>query len=452
MTLHTEQPFHLTRVTIKNIRCFEEVTFDLTSPSGTRKWGVIFGDNGVGKTTLLRSIAMGLCGEADAAGLLAELYGDFHRNVRGKQEAGQIRLEFSNGSKKAWIETKIVPQPTGEPKVEQTTHPKNFPWDRIFVCAYGAGRHAFGTTTYSEYASVDAVYSLFNYDTTMQNPELVIRRIEGNKNERTLTATPLPNRKSKKNGGMQGLLNRIADVLMLPDGAIELQFSGLAINGPWGEFEPLGSIGDGHHATLAMLADLLGWIMMYNPEQPLRGIGGIVLIDEIEHHLHPRWQREILRRLSDMLPNVQFIVTTHTPMTVIGTTAFEDDEVELLKIEREDDRSILREDFGIPRGIRVDQILVSDLFNLETSSDDATVRDISRLSQLLSKKKLNAKEQDARDGLRASLSAKFEQGESELETFVRLEVRKALKARRNKTFSEEIVDLEVLRQLKELAQ
>jgi energy-coupling factor transporter ATP-binding protein EcfA2 len=164
MTLHNEQPFHLTRISIKNIRCLEEVTFDLTSPSGTRKWAVIFGDNGVGKTTLLRSIAMGLNGEADAAALLADLYGDFHRHADGRQMDGEILLEFSNGGTKASIKTEILPQPTGEPKVKQTTHPKDdFPWDDIFVCAYGAGRHAFGTETYSKYASVDAVYSLFNY-------------------------------------------------------------------------------------------------------------------------------------------------------------------------------------------------------------------------------------------------------------------------------------------------
>lgn len=453
MTLHTEQPFHLTRVSIKNIRCFEELTFDLTSPSGTRKWAVIFGDNGVGKSTLLRSIAMGLNGEADAAALLADLYGDFHRHAGGKQEAGEIRLEFSNGGKKAWIKTEILPQPTGEPKVKQETHPKNFPWNDLFVCAYGASRHAFGTTTYSKYASVDAVYSLFNYDTTLQNPELVIRRIEGNKNEKTLTATPLPNGKSKRNGGMQGLLNRIADVLMLPDGAVELQSSGLAINGPWGEFEPLGSIGDGHHTTFAMLADLLGWIMMYSPDHPLRSIGGIVLIDEIELHLHPRWQREILRRMSDMFPNIQFIVTTHTPMTVIGATEFEDGQVEFLKLWREEEEgpSSLRENIEIRRGIRADQILVGDLFDLPTSGDDETLGNISRLNALAVKPTRSKGEQEEYDKLSSTLAKQFAEKESDLETFVQQEVAKALHLKARERLSDVAISLAVKRRLEELA-
>lgn len=94
-----EAPLYLKKVTIENVRCFEKLEFDLTAPEGEpRMWGVVFGDNGVGKTTLLRSIAMGLCDEASAAGLLREIYGETIRSSKGPEtvqtRTARIHLDF----------------------------------------------------------------------------------------------------------------------------------------------------------------------------------------------------------------------------------------------------------------------------------------------------------------------------------------------------------------------
>ena len=69
----------ISKITLRQIRCFEEFEIDLRTPDGVRKWAVVFGDNGVGKTTLLRSIAIGLCDATSAAGLIRELYGQWMR-------------------------------------------------------------------------------------------------------------------------------------------------------------------------------------------------------------------------------------------------------------------------------------------------------------------------------------------------------------------------------------
>ncbi|MBK8563034.1 MAG: AAA family ATPase [Saprospiraceae bacterium] len=53
-------------------------------------------------------------------------------------------------------------------------------------------------------------------------------------------------------------------------------------------------------------------------DDPLKEGGGIVIIDEIDLHLHPRWQRKIVRKLTEVFPKLQFIITTHSPL-ILGS-------------------------------------------------------------------------------------------------------------------------------------
>lgn len=73
-------------------------------------------------------------------------------------------------------------------------------------------------------------------------------------------------------------------------------------------------LSDSEKCTLAMIGDLARRLAIANPglEKPLLG-SGLVLIDEIELHLHPEWQRKIVSRFETVFPNVQFIITTHSP-------------------------------------------------------------------------------------------------------------------------------------------
>ena len=76
-------------------------------------------------------------------------------------------------------------------------------------------------------------------------------------------------------------------------------------------------LSDGEKCLLAMVGDLARRLAIANPglDDPLLG-DGIVLIDEIELHLHPRWQRDIIPALKKTFPNCQFIVTTHSPQVI----------------------------------------------------------------------------------------------------------------------------------------
>lgn len=84
-----------------------------------------------------------------------------------------------------------------------------------------------------------------------------------------------------------------------------------------GEELIVNQLSDGEKCLLAMVGDLARRLAIANPglSDPLEG-SGVVLIDEIELHLHPKWQREIIPALTRTFPNCQFIVTTHSPQVI----------------------------------------------------------------------------------------------------------------------------------------
>ena len=79
----------------------------------------------------------------------------------------------------------------------------------------------------------------------------------------------------------------------------------------------LQQLSDGERAFLAVIGDLVRRLALANPDldDPLQG-HGIVLIDELELHLHPRWQREVVEKMRVTFPNIQFIATTHSPFVI----------------------------------------------------------------------------------------------------------------------------------------
>ena len=97
-------------------------------------------------------------------------------------------------------------------------------------------------------------------------------------------------------------------------------------------------LSDGEKCTLAMFGDLARRIALANPglSNPLEG-KGIVLIDEIELHMHPSWQRRVLSVLKSVFPNIQFIITTHSPQ-ILGEV---DDSYNLIYLKTShDERSV----------------------------------------------------------------------------------------------------------------
>ena len=119
-------------------------------------------------------------------------------------------------------------------------------------------------------------------------------------------------------------------------------------------------LSEGYKIVIAMVADLAARMAEANPEMenPLN-TSGIVLIDEVDLHLHPRWQREILIQLTEVFPNLQFIVSTHSPIIVVGAAEIAQ-VVNLNTIN--DDENLHQNDIQVSN---VGQVLLSDLFGLK---------------------------------------------------------------------------------------
>lgn len=121
----------------------------------------------------------------------------------------------------------------------------------------------------------------------------------------------------------------------------------------------LQQLSDGERCALALVGDLARRLAIAQPglRDPLQG-RGVVLIDEIELHLHPRWQRQLLRRLCETFPRCQFIVTTHAPAVLSEVPA---ESIHLLRVEDHTLRC-RRPDaaFGLDVGVIIEDLMGGD--------------------------------------------------------------------------------------------
>lgn len=126
---------------------------------------------------------------------------------------------------------------------------------------------------------------------------------------------------------------------------------------------------DGYKIIIAMVADIASRMAEGNPglDNPLEG-AGVILVDEIDLHLHPKWQRIILANLHRVFPNVQFIVTTHSPVVLLGAVDF----AQIVTLN-DGKINVCHSDYS---RYDVGQVLLSDLFglsNLQSATYDAEI-------------------------------------------------------------------------------
>lgn len=115
-----------------------------------------------------------------------------------------------------------------------------------------------------------------------------------------------------------------------------------------GETFDVAQLSQGEKSLMALIGDIARRLAVMNPslDNPLHG-DGIVLIDEVDMHLHPKWQRTLIKNLTETFPRCQFVLTTHSPLVisdskdVLGYLIHDDGVTQLPSLYGEDANSVL---------------------------------------------------------------------------------------------------------------
>ncbi|HWN66221.1 MAG TPA: AAA family ATPase [Haliangium sp.] len=313
------------RVEVENLQGFRQAVLDLADVRGKpRRTTVVLGDNGSGKSTLLRVIALGLARPRDVKPMAEGMLGV---SSRGERDEARIRIELVETGPRAervsvttWIDT----DEEGKIEVRRKTEPaKDFPWPRVLVCGYGAGRGQPASRVPEKHVPRDAVASLFHRDARLLAPDAFGEALD--------TA-----------------LARHCQSLLGLDFAVA---------------EP----GDGAHATAAWLSDLLGRAHLDAALDAESKPAGIALVDGIDAHLHPSRQRQILGRLARLFPDLQIVATAQSPEAVVNLEAGE-----VAVCHRQGSVRTLIQDLPLPTGRNADELLRGPWFGLPATMDDDT--------------------------------------------------------------------------------
>lgn len=109
---------------------------------------------------------------------------------------------------------------------------------------------------------------------------------------------------------------------------------------------------------------------------------GVVLIDEIDQHLHPRWQLTIVKKLRKLFPNIQFIMTTHSPVIVLGSS----DDAIFFRVERQEGSTAVSEPYyrSSMNKMMLNTLITSSLFSLNTAAMSPEILDSDTSNDMIS--------------------------------------------------------------------
>ncbi|MBF0311684.1 MAG: AAA family ATPase [Magnetococcales bacterium] len=156
----------------------------------------------------------------------------------------------------------------------------------------------------------------------------------------------------------------------------------------------------GYRTMMGWVVDLADRMLKHYPEspEPLHE-PAVVLVDEIDLHMHPVWQRKIMRHLSEHFPQTQFVATAHSPL--IAQAAGEND-TNIAVLRRVGDQVVIDNNPENIRNWRVDQILTSDLFGIPLRAE-AAERLMAERRTLLARGQLTPEERERLQQVEAEL-------------------------------------------------
>ena len=416
---------YIRRAVIENIRGFRELDFDFQRPDGScAGWSVITGDNASGKTALLRAVGLALVG-IDAAHTLQPSFDGW---IHADGDRGTVAVQLETGDEDIftagppyknpfWSELDFVD--LGQDKVKLETGnrfrknkkgPANGPWADTahgwFCAGYGPFRRLYGHSPeaqrlMSTRGKVARFATLYREDATLAESDLWLKDLD--------------HRQLRGDEGAGITLETVKTILnneFFPNGirTDRVDDDGLWLRQNNGTVLALRDMSDGFRAAAALVMDMIkNLVDVYGidglVEQGAVTRPGVVLIDEIDAHLHPEWQRQVGEWFKRLFPNTQFIVTTHSPL--ICQAADENGIFHLPAPGKEFPPFRLPpEEYKKVITGRADTIYLSPAFGLEYTRSPKAVTARREYSRLQAKK------------MTASLSEQEKKRQLELELFV----------------------------------
>ncbi|MBY5828653.1 AAA family ATPase [Rhizobium leguminosarum] len=377
-------------IQIYEFKCFEKAVAEFRYPGENgaverNNINLVLGDNGGGKSSLLKAIAIATLAPAlleggfvpyrlvrrDRAGqaigeTLLKLVGvlDAEEDRDASSEPGK-RRRVPDGQREFLARIKsrergndsLSLERTSETPISDLIHDDFSP--SFFVVGYGATRRV-ESEGYSESSSrkrrgrrYQRVASLFEDQVTLRPMQSWLLRLS-------------PSRKAECIELINSALpDNIRFLGELAEDEFLFEFDGVST--------PYPALSDGYRFFIGWIGDLVGQMNEVSPELPLRDLRGIVLVDEIDLHLHPSWQRDVVGRLSDTFPALQFVFTSHSPLVAASVRS---DNV-IVTGTSENGTAILERMNESLYGRGIESVLLSPYFGLD-SARPAAEREISQ--------------------------------------------------------------------------
>ncbi|WP_180980728.1 AAA family ATPase [Sinorhizobium sp. M4_45] len=331
-----EEAFRLTArplqsISIRNFRMLREV--DLTFPepnSMNAPWLMLLGENASGKSTLLQAIALALAGAEEASRLTKP-----NRVLSSGAAYGQVSLRF-------WDNTAPVELlfRKGETLFDGARRPS------AIVLAYGSLR-------YPDARARDAATSS---SPLFARVAPLVKQVAKLPFHRTWLRE-LPEEQFDVVG------RALKEILPIQQNAVFTRKNGRLFFLNSDHLASLSEMSAGYQSIVAVCLDIIQ--LLFERWETLQSATAVVIIDEIDAHLHPRWKMRIVESLRAAMPQVQFIASTHDPLVLRG---LRNGEVALM--ERDDNGAVIANRNLPPiEGMQVDDLLVSRHFGLSSTVD-----------------------------------------------------------------------------------
>ncbi len=415
-------------LSLENVRCFgDKVTIDLRDPKDKNKparWTVLIGENGVGKTTVLRSlVSVGPFPKKPYRGYSSPNWdGPADRQFADKWNSNRnecpafidvlfdrTTLDGQNSelARPTTVSFRYQIYPHSFGKV-----PNELKNAICRVLAYGASRHM-GTQGIEEDPLKNASLSLFQDNAELTNASELFHQTY---------ITSQKEGDSRLHDTLKSIiLSVLPDITDIRTSRVGSSFSWRAeVLTPYG-WVWIHDLSLGYKTMVAWIVDFASKLFLLYPNSPNPlAEPAVCLVDEIDLHMHPTWQRKIMGFLTDKFPNTQFIVTAHSPLMVQAAA-----EANIVLLKREGDHVVVENDPLIVKNWSVDQILVS-MFGvsarLEETEEKAAKRRDLRTRSFRSAEEDDELQELSRDleGYSIYKSEEEQQAASLMDEFVRI--------------------------------